>query len=242
MERKGVTPDIAKVNVRTRNTLIAALMVHLGDAEALICGTIGKYIEHFRDLRNVISVCPETNICAAVTALILDDGALFCCDPYLNEDPTAEELAEITQLAVQQVKRFGLSPKVALLSHSNFGMSRLDSALKMHDVLAHVKEVNPDLEIEGEMHADLALDETIRMRMFPNSKLKGRANLLIFPNIESANIAYNMVRAVTGCTVIGPILMGLNGVAHISTPASSVRSIVNMATLSVVEARERFLK
>ncbi len=242
MERKGVTQEIAKIKVRTKNTIIASLLVHHGDADALICGVIGRYVEHFMDIRSVMNMCPETKLCAALTTLILDDGPLFCCDPYLNEDPSVETLSELTQLAAKQVKRFGLKPRVALLSHSNFGTSRLDSAIKMRSVLESVRQADQSLEIEGEMHADLALDETIRMRMFPHSKLKGRANLLVFPNIESANIAYNMVRAVTGCTVIGPILMGLDGVAHILTPSSSVRSIVNMAALSVVEARERLAK
>ena len=239
MERKGVTPDIAKIRVRTQNTIIAGLMVRLGDADAAICGLVGRYVEHFKNIRRIIGVRSDVTLCAAMTTLILKDGPLFCCDPYLNEDPTAEMLAEMTQLAVQQVRRFGLTPKVALLSHSNFGSSRLDSAVKMRAVLEYVKEADPELEIEGEMHADLALDESIRMRLFPNSQLTDIANLLIFPNIESANIAYNMVKSITECPTIGPILMGLDGVAHILSPSSSVRTIVNMAALSVVEARER---
>ena len=238
MERKGITPDIAKVHVRTNNTIIAALMVRFGDADAVLCGMIGRYVEHFKNLRNIIDVYPDAQLCAAVTTLILESGPLFCCDPYLNEDPTTEMLTEITNLAIKQIKRFGLTPKVAFVSHSNFGTSRLDSAVKMRAVVEQVKEIHPDLEIEGEMHADLALDEAVRTSLFPNSKLKGSANLLVFPNIESANISYNMVRSITGCSTIGPILMGLAGVAHILTPSSSVRSIVNMAALSVAEARE----
>lgn len=239
MERKGVTPDIAKIHVRTNNTIIAALMARLGDADAVLCGMVGRYVEHFKTLLPILGVCPDAKLCAAVTTLILKDGPLFCCDPYLNEDPTPEMLTEITNLAIQQIKRFGLTPKVAFVSHSNFGTSKLDSAFKMREVLEYIRETNPDLEIEGEMHADLALDEAVRERLFPNSKLKGPANLLVFPNIESANIAYNMVRSITGCSTIGPILMGLAGVAHILTPSSSVRSIVNMAALSVAEAGER---
>ncbi len=238
MERKGITPDIAKVRVRTNNTIIAGLMVRRGDADAMLCGVIGRYVEHFKHIRQILGMNSDAKLCAALTTLILENGPLFCSDPYLNEDPTAEMLTEITNLAVKQVKRFGLTPKVAFVSHSNFGTSRLDSAVKMRTVLEQIKEMHPDLEIEGEMHADLALDEDIRMRLFPNSKLKGSANLLIFPNIESANISYNMVRSITGCSTIGPILMGLAGVAHILTPSSSVRSIVNMAALSVAEARE----
>jgi len=239
MERKGVTPDIAKIRVRTNNTIIASLMVKRGDADAVICGTIGRYVEHFKHIRRVLGMHPGARLCAAMTTLILNDGPLFCSDPYLNEDPTTDMLAEITRLSVQQIRRFGLTPKVALLSHSNFGSSKLDSAVKMRDVVKQIRIEYPDLEIEGEMHADLALDEIIRARLFPNSKLKGSANLLVFPNIESANIAYNMVKSITGCSTIGPILMGLAGVAHILTPSCSVRSIVNIAALSVAEARER---
>ncbi len=239
MERKGITPDIAKIRVRTNNTIIASLMVRRGDADAIMCGVIGRYVEHFKDTRQIMGMSTDASLCAAMTTLILEDGPLFCCDPYLNEDPTAEMIVEMTRLAVQQVSRFGLKPKVALLSHSNFGSSGLDSAVKMRSVFEQVQKIYPELEIEGEMHSDAALDEVIRMRLFPNSKLKDSANLLIFPNIESANISYNMVKSITGCSTIGPILMGLSGVAHILTPSCSVRSIVNMAALSVAEASER---
>ena len=241
MERKGITPDIAKIRVRTNNTIIASLMVRRGDADAIMCGVIGRYVEHFKDIRQIMGMSTDASLCAAMTTLILEDGPLFCCDPYLNEDPTAEMIVEMTRLAVQQVSRFGLKPKVALLSHSNFGSSGLDSAVKMRSVFEQVQKIYPELEIEGEMHSDAALDEVIRMRLFPNSKLKDSANLLIFPNIESANISYNMVKSITGCSTIGPILMGLSGVAHILTPSCSVRSIVNMAALSVAEASERLI-
>ncbi len=238
-ERKGVTPDVAKIQVRTKNTIIAGLLVHLGDADAVICGAVGRYVEHFKHLRRVIGVQPDKPLCAAMTTLILPNGPLFCCDPYLNDDPTSAELAEMTKLAIEQVRHFGVVPKVALVSHSNFGSSHLSSATKMQTVLKTLQATYPELEIEGEMHSDLALDENIRKHLFPNSKLTGAANLLIFPNIESANIAYNMVKSVTNCPTVGPILMGLNGVAHILDSATSVRTIVNMAAMAVVEANER---
>ncbi|MDP3371609.1 MAG: NADP-dependent malic enzyme [Candidatus Paracaedibacteraceae bacterium] len=241
MERKGVTPEIAKVQVRTKNTIIASLLVHLGDADAMICGLIGRYVEHFQYIRRVLGLREDAKLCAAMTTLIIDDkGPLFCCDPYLNENPTAEMLEEMTKLAINQIRRFGIKPKIALVSHSNFGSSKLESAEKMRTVLTSLKANYPELEIEGEMHADLALDETLRSELFPNSQLTGSANLLIFPNIESANISYNMVKSITDCSTIGPILMGLDGVAHILSPGASVRTIVNLATFSVVEARERF--
>ncbi len=238
-ERKGVTPDVAKIQVRTKNTIIAGLLVHLGDADAAICGAVGRYVEHFKQLRRVIGVQPDKPLCAAMTTLILPNGPLFCCDPYLNDDPTSDELAEMTKLAIEQVRHFGVTPKVALVSHSNFGSSHLSSATKMQIVLKKLQETYPELEIEGEMHSDLALDESIRNHLFPNSKLTGAANLLVFPNIESANIAYNMVKSVTNCPTIGPILMGLNGIAHILDSATSVRTIVNMAAMAVVESNER---
>lgn len=236
MERKGVTPEMAKIAVRTKSTVIASLMVSMGDADAAICGLVGRYIEHFTTLRRVIGLQPETSLCAAMTTAILDSGPLFFCDPYVNEDPSTEEIIEITELAVEQVKRFGLTPKVALVSHSNFGTSRLPSALKMRDVLHKITEKYPDLEIEGEMHANLALDEETRMQMFPNSKLKGQANLLIFPNIESAHISYNLIKSVTKCPTLDPILMGLNGVAHILSPTASMRTVLNMAVLAAGES------
>jgi malate dehydrogenase (oxaloacetate-decarboxylating)(NADP+) len=241
MERKGVTPDTAKVQVRSKNTIIASLMVRLGDADAAICGLVGKYVEHFSNIRRIIGLRTEGGsenaLCAAMTTLILKSGPLFFSDPYVNEDPTAQDLAIITKLAIEQVKRFGIAPKVALVSHSNFGSSRLESAVKMRKVLEIVTKAHPDLEIEGEMHANLAMDEEARLKLFPNSKLKGAANLLIFPNIESANITYNLLKSVTECPTIDPILMGLNGVAHILTPTASVRTIVNIAAVAIAEAR-----
>jgi malate dehydrogenase (oxaloacetate-decarboxylating)(NADP+) len=239
MERKGVTPDVAKMKVRTVPTVIGALMVHLGDADALVCGTVGRYVDHFRHIRRILGQKPTSRVCAALTTLILDEDPLFMCDPYVNEDPTAEELFDMTCLSVEQVKRFGITPKVALVSHSNFGSSPNASAVKMRHLYHMLKHHMPDLEIEGEMHADLALNEDARMRLFPHSALTGRANLLIFPNIESANIAYNLVKAIKDYPTVGPILMGINAIAHVVSPSTSVRGICNIATLAAVEACEK---
>ncbi len=238
-ERKGVSPDMAKILVRTNTTIIAGLMAHLGDADAVICGAIGKYVDHFLRLKQILGTDPNFSQCAALCALIVDNKPLFICDPYVNVDPTAEQLVEMTLLSAHQVKRFGIVPKVALLSHSNFGTSRTESAKKMSQVFTLLQEAAPDLEVEGEMHADAALCPEIRERIFPNSRLKGAANLLIMPNIESANIAYNISQTLGNCQTIGPILMGIQGAAHILTSSETVRGIINMATFAVVDAQER---
>ncbi|MBA4249555.1 MAG: NADP-dependent malic enzyme [Candidatus Puniceispirillum sp.] len=239
MERKGVSPDDAKIHVRSKNSLIAALAVRLGDADVSIAGLTGRYIEHFRTFRQILGLDKDADICAAVTPLILPSGPLFLCDPYVNEDPTADELVEITELAMKQVRQFGLTPKVALVSHSNFGTSSLPSAKKLREVRDILAYQYPDLEIDGEMHAHLALDEDARSKFFPNSNLKGMANLLIFPNIESANISYNLIKTLTECPTLDPILMGLNGVAHVLSQTASVRTILNMSTLAVAEFQGR---
>ncbi len=237
--RRGISPDVAKTLVRTNTTIIAALMVHLGDADTLICGVIGRYIEHFRHLQQILGVHPQFNQCAALCALVRDHQPLFICDPYVNLDPTAEQLLEMTLLSAQQVRRFGLSPKIALVSHSNFGSSRSDSARKMQTVLQLVRQAAPDLEIEGEMHADAALCPEIRQKLFPDSYLKGAANLLIMPNIEAANIAYNLARGLGNEMIIGPILMGIRGSAQIVTTTTTVRGIIDMTALALVDALEQ---
>lgn len=239
MERKGVSPDDAKLHVRSKNSLISALAVRLGDADVAITGLTGRYIEHFRTFRQILGLDKDASICAAVTPLILPSGPLFLCDPYVNEDPSVDDLVEITELAMKQVQHFGLTPKVALVSHSNFGTSSLPSARKLRDVRDILSYKYPELEIDGEMHAHLALDEEIRSKFFPNSKLSGMANLLIFPNIESANISYNLIKTLTECPTLDPILMGLNGVAHVLSQTASVRTILNMATLAVAEFQGR---
>lgn len=238
-ERKGISPDVAKTFVRTNTTIIASLMVHLGDADAVLCGSIGRYVEHFRHVKQILGTEPESSHCAALCALVWENDPLFICDPYVNVDPTPEQLAHMTLLSAEQIRRFGIVPKVALISHSNFGSSRTESARKMQHVLSILEQKTPDLEVEGEMHADAALCPEIRTRIFPNSKLQGAANLLIMPNIESANIAFNLARSIGNGLSIGPILMGIKGKAHILTSSVTVRGIINMAALAVIDAQER---
>lgn len=238
-ERKGISPDVAKTFVRTNTTIIASLMVHLGDADAVLCGSIGRYTEHFRHIKQILGTEPDTSHCAALCALIFENDPLFICDPYVNVDPTADQLAHMVLLSAEQIRKFGIVPKVALVSHSNFGSSRTESARKMQHVLGLLEQSAPDLEIEGEMHVDAALCPEIRERIFPNSKLKGAANLLIMPNIESANIAFNFAKSIGNGLSIGPILMGIKGKAHILTSSVTVRGIINMAALAVVDAQER---
>ena len=237
-ERRGISPDVAKTLVRTNTTIIAALMVHLGDADTLICGVIGRYIDHFRQLQKILGVQPQFNQCAALCALVMDHQPLFICDPYINIDPTPEQLVEMTLLSAQQIRRFGMIPKVALISHSNFGSSRSPSARKMQIVLQMLRQAAPDLEVEGEMHADAALCPDIRHKIFPHSQLQGPANLLVMPNIEAANISFKMARALGNELIIGPILMGIRGRAQILTPTVNVRGIIDMTALAVVDALE----
>ena len=237
MERKGISPAVAKTLTRTNSTIIGALTVHLGDSDALICGTIGRYTEHFRHVRQILGLSDNNHIASALSVLVSDQGPLFICDPYLNIEPTAEDLKAMALLAIEQVERFGIVPKVAFVSHSNFGTGRTESSEKMRQALALTRQALPDVEIEGEMHADAALNEEIRQRTFPNSRLKGPANLLIMPNIDAANIAFNLAKEASRGLAIGPILLGIAKPAHILTASTSVRGIVDMSAFAVVEAQ-----
>jgi len=237
MQRKGVSIEYAKREVTRRTTLIGALMVRRSDADAMVCGTIAQFSVHMEYVANVIGRRKGVNQFAAMNVLILPRRTLFICDTYVNQDPTAEQVAEITILAAEEVQRFGIAPKVALLSHSNFGSSRAPSAAKMSRALEILNETAPNLEVEGEMHGDTALDEQIRMRLFPNSRLKGEANLLIMPNLDAANIAFNLLKVIVGEGItIGPILLGAARPVHILTPTATVRRLVNMAALASVDA------
>lgn len=238
MERKGISPAVAKTLTRTNSTIIGALTVHLGDSDALICGTIGRYTEHFRHVRQILGLADNNHIASALSILVSDQGPLFICDPYLNIDPTAEDLKAMALLAIEQVERFGIVPKVAFVSHSNFGTGRTESSEKMRQALVLTRQALPGVEIEGEMHADAALNEEIRQRTFPNSRLKGPANLLIMPNIDAANIAFNLAKEASGGLAIGPILLGISKPAHILTASTSVRGIVDMSAFAVVEAQK----
>ncbi|MEX0732652.1 MAG: NADP-dependent malic enzyme [Aquisalimonadaceae bacterium] len=236
MERRGVTPDQARNIVRTRTTVIAALMVYRGEADALICGTVGRYSRQLEYVETVLGKRPGVRNLAAMNALILPKGTFFLCDTYVNHDPTAQQLAEMTILAADEVRRFGITPKVALLSHSSFGSSNAESARKMREALQLIEARDPSLEVEGEMHGDAALSETIRERIFPNARLKGKANLLIMPTLDAANIAFNLLKVMGDGVSVGPILLGTNKPAHILTPSVTVRGIMNMTALATVEA------
>ncbi|WP_202304020.1 NADP-dependent oxaloacetate-decarboxylating malate dehydrogenase [Dryocola clanedunensis] len=238
MKRRGITQEQAQRAVISNTTVIGAIMVHRGEADAMICGTIGEYHEHFEVLEKLFGYREGVKAAGAMNALLLPSGNTFIADTYVNDDPTPEELTEITLLAAETVRRFGIEPKVALLSHSNYGSSNSKAACKMRATLEMVRARAPELEIDGEMHGDAALVESIRNERMPDSPLKGSANILIMPNVEAARISYNLLRVSSseGVTV-GPVLMGVAKPVHVLTPIASVRRIVNMVALAVVEAQ-----
>ena len=235
--RKGVTIDMAKLEMRRRHTLIGAMMVHKGDADGLICGTYGTTQMHLQYIDQVLGKRAGANVYAAMNFLITQDRQLAIVDTHVNENPTAAELAEITVMAAEEMERFGMCPRAALLSHSNFGTANSESAQKMRAVLPLVQQRKPDLEIDGEMHGDTAIEAKVRVKIMPDSKLTGDANLLVMPNIDAANISYNLVKSAAGNGIaIGPVLLGCARPVHILTPSSTVRRIVNMTALAVVDA------
>ena len=238
MKRRGITQEQAQRAVISNTTVIGAIMVHRGEADALICGTIGEYHEHFTVVEKLFGYRDNVRAAGAMNALLLPSGNTFIADTYVNDDPSVEELTEITLLAAETVRRFGIEPKVALLSHSNYGSSDSKAACKMRQTLENVRKRAPGLEIDGEMHGDAALVESIRQERMPDSPLKGSANILIMPDVEAARISYNLLRVSSseGVTV-GPVLMGVAKPVHILTPIASVRRIVNMVALAVVESQ-----
>jgi malate dehydrogenase (oxaloacetate-decarboxylating)(NADP+) len=233
--RRGTPPDAAIRHLRKRPTVAAAMLLAAGEADAAICGGTGDWWRHFQYALPIIP--RRAGLCRvyAMTALILQAGVLFFCDTHVNVDPSAEEIAEMTQLAAEMVHRFGITPKVALLSHSNFGASNSPSARKMRQALALIRERNPELEVDGEMHADAALVEQIRAQALPNSTLSGIANVLIFPNIDAANIAFNLVKANGEGVTVGPMLMGLDKPLHVAVPSVTARGIMNMSAVAAME-------
>ncbi|HEU4621895.1 MAG TPA: NADP-dependent malic enzyme [Burkholderiaceae bacterium] len=238
--RKGVTEQYAKIEMRRRHTLIGAMLIHKGAADGMICGTFGTHALHLRYVDQVIGRKPGASCYGAMNALMLPGRTVFVIDTHVNVDPTAEQLAELTLLAAEEMKRFGVTPKAALLSHSNFGTHDDASAQKMRQVLALVRERAPWLEVDGEMHGDCALDENIRREILPHSTLKGDANLLVMPSLDSANISYNLLKTAAGNNVaIGPILLGAAKPVHILTPSATVRRIVNMTALTVLDINSR---
>jgi malate dehydrogenase (oxaloacetate-decarboxylating)(NADP+) len=237
-ERKGVSPEYARVEMRRRNTLIGSMLMVKGEAEGMLCGTFGTYALHLHYIDQVIGLRPGIKHYAAMNALILDGRTVFICDTYVTPDPDAENIAEMTILAAEEIRRFGAVPKVALLSGSNFGsIEELSSARKMRQALKLIAERAPEMEIEGEMHGDAALSDQIRHKAFPNSRLKGEANLLVMPTLDAANISFNLLKVASAENVtIGPILLGAARPVHILTPSATVRRIVNMTALAVADA------
>ncbi len=236
MGRRGVTPQLAREIVRTRRTVIGAIMVARGEADALIAGPVGVFESHLRHIRGVLGLAPGVHDAATVHALVLADGVLFLADTYVTYEPDAERLAEITLAAAEVVRRFGLTPRVALVSHSNFGSRDTPSSLRVREALARVRERAPELEVDGEMHADAALSQEIRDRILPTSTLRGRANLLVMPGLDAANIAFNLAKQVTGAVAVGPILVGPAHPAHILTASVTTRGIVNMTAIAALDA------
>ncbi len=236
-KRKGVTHAIAKIEMRRRLSLIGAMLLDRGDVDGLICGTWGTNPMHLNYIDQVIGKKPGCNTYACMNGLILPGRQVFLVDTHVNYDPSAEQLAEITEMAAQEIMRFGIKPRAALLSHSSFGTSNQPSAVKMREVLAILQERSPWLEVDGEMHGDLALDSAARKVHMPDSTLLGDANLLVMPNIDSANIAYNLLKVTSGGGIaVGPVLLGAAKPVHILTPSATVRRLVNMTAMAVVDA------
>jgi malate dehydrogenase (oxaloacetate-decarboxylating)(NADP+) len=236
--RKGITPDGARTIVRTNSSIIGAVAVHRGDADALICGLEGRYDRHLKAIRDVIGRAEGVNDFSALSLLIMSEGAYFLADTQITPEPTAQEIVEMTKLAASEAKRFGIDPRIALLSHSNFGSRDTASAAKMRQALAMLHETAPELEVEGEMHGAMALSESLRSRIFPGSRLKGSANILIMPNLDAANIANELLKSMADALPVGPILLGAAKPAHILTPSVTARGVVNMTALACVEAQQ----
>lgn len=236
-ERDGVDPDTARSHVRTNTTIIGALMVRLGHADALVCGTYGKYAKHFGRVSGIIPLREGVRHASALHLVIIQGRPLFFSDTQVREQHTAEELAELTILAADEVRRFGIEPKAALISHSNFGASDIPSAMRAKEALAIIRELAPELEVEGEMKADTALVPEIREALFPNSKMKGSANLLIMPDLDSANIGYNIAKSLGNGIAVGPILIGMEKSVHITVPSVTVRGLVNITAIAAVDAQ-----
>jgi malate dehydrogenase (oxaloacetate-decarboxylating)(NADP+) len=235
--RRGAPPDAAARRVGNRPAVAAAMLLQAGLVDAAICGGSGDWWRHMQYIIPIIPRRPEVSRLYALSCLILPAGALFIADTYVNTDPTAEQIAEMTLLGAETVRSFGLAPKAALLSHSSFGGSNAPSARKMREALALIRKRAPDLEVDGEMHADAALVELIRNRAVPDSRLTGTANLLIMPNLDAANIAFNLLKAAADALPVGPMLLGMSKPIHVVTPSVTARGIVNVSAIAAVEAQ-----
>jgi malate dehydrogenase (oxaloacetate-decarboxylating)(NADP+) len=234
--RRGVPPDAAALRVRTRSTVAAAMLLQTGQVDAALCGGSGNWWRQMEYLLPIIPRRPDVSRVFALSGLILQSGAVFMCDTYVTVDPTAEQIAEMTTLAAAAVRGFGIEPKVALVSHSSFGASKSPSAQKMRQALALIRARDPDLEVDGEMHADAALSDSIRQRVMPDSTLQGTANLLIMPNLDAANIAFNLLKAGADGLPVGPMLLGMSKPIHVLVPSVTARGIVNLSALASIEA------
>jgi malate dehydrogenase (oxaloacetate-decarboxylating)(NADP+) len=236
MGREGITPEMAKAALRRSNTLIGTMMLRRGDADCLLTGLVGRFDGHLEHVREVIGLAPGAKSFAALNAVMLGERTLFLTDTFVNEEPSAEQLAEIALMACEEIRRFGLPPKVAFLSHSSFGSSTRASAKRMRAAAELFRRAAPDVECDGEMHGDAALSPAVRERYLPESTLQGEANLLVLPNIDAANILFNVLKIEGGHGVtVGPILLGAAKPAHILTPSATVRRVVNMTAVAVAE-------
>jgi malate dehydrogenase (oxaloacetate-decarboxylating)(NADP+) len=233
MARQGMTPKAAQTRVRANTTVVASMLLRRGDADAMLCGTFGTYGKHLQMVDEIIGRKQESPVVGALTVLILPQGTIFLTDTHVNFDPTAEQLCVLAKLAADEIRRFGIQPKAAFLSHSNFGSSSTPSATKVREATAMFMERYPDIEADGEMHADAALDEKVRLDLLPESKLTGSANLLICPNLDSANIARNLLKVLGNGVTVGPVLLGLGKEAHVATASNSPRGIFNMAAVAL---------
>jgi len=236
--RKGITPDAARTVVRTRSTVIAALAVRREEADAMICGLYGRFDQHLRHVRDVIGLGEGASDFSSLSLVILSRGPYFLADTYISANPTAEEIAEMAILTANHVQRFGIIPRIALLSHSNFGSADTKTARRMRRAVEILRETAPDLEVDGEMHGDAALNVEYRERLFPGSRLTGEANVLIMPDLDAANISYQLIKVLADALPVGPILLGAARPAHILTPSVTARGVVNMTALSVVDAQQ----
>jgi malate dehydrogenase (oxaloacetate-decarboxylating)(NADP+) len=235
--RKGITPDAARTLVRTHSTVIAALALKRGDADAMLCGLEGRFNSVLKHIREIIGLVPGATDFSAMSLMVTNHGAFFLADTHVRQDPAAFEIAEMALMCAGHVRRFGLAPKIALVSHSDFGSHDGPSAVKMRNALEILRKRAPELEVDGEMQADTALSQAIRDLVLPSSRLKGEANVLVMPNLDSANIAYAMTKMMADALPVGPILMGAAMPAHILTPSVTTRGIINMTAIAVAEAQ-----
>jgi malate dehydrogenase (oxaloacetate-decarboxylating)(NADP+) len=237
--RHGINPSTARTLVRTNNTVIGALAVKRGEADALLCGLGGKFVSRLRYVKDIIGVAPGVGDLSSMSLMVTNKGAFFLADTHVRLNPTAAEIAENALLCAVHVRRFGLKPKIALISHSDFGSDDAPSAIKMRAALELIRESAPDLEVDGEMQADTALSQEIRNRVLPGSRLKGEANVLVMPDLASANIAFQMTKMMADALPVGPILLGAARPVHILTPSITARGVVNMTAVAVAEAQQK---